>query len=310
MQIIRQIGSFFILCAFTLSVVAQGEEAVLLNRRLTIGFSGSSLETALTTLSDKAGINFSYDPSLIDLDASVNSNYTDRELGFILNNLLGNEFVFQQLGNQLVIKLKEIHAGESQVPGDTLRFIRGKILDRDYGDALPYASISVQDQAFGTMTNSEGNFELKLPPKFWHDTLVFSCMGYARKLIPAGSIAGDSLVLRLRPVNIRLKEIKVKAINAVWVLEQMLEHIPDNYPGHTELMTAFYREVLTQDTAYINVSEAVVQLLKASYNLPLQEDRIRFLKGRKSPDVEAFQWVDFKMQGGPYYTSKLDVLKT
>lgn len=310
-QLFRQIGSFFILCVLTLSVAAQDEDAVLLKRTWSISFQNISLEQALTRLSDKTGVNFSYDPSLIDLDARINNVYTDRNLGFILSDLLGSEFVFQQLGNQLVIKLKDSpFSGVPDLPDNDFRLIRGRLLDRDYGDVIPYASISVQDQAFGTITNKEGNFELKLPPKYQHESLVFSCMGYARQVIPADSIAGDSLVLRLRPVNIRLKEIKVKAINAQRVLEQMLEHIPDNYPEHTELMTAFYREVLTQDGVYINVSEAVIQLLKASYSSAFQDDKIRFLKGRKSKEVETFQWVDFKMQGGPYYTAQLDLIKT
>ena len=53
-----------------------------------------------------------------------------------------------------------------------------------------------------------------------------------------------------------------------------------------------------------------MDILKASYSLTSRDDRIRVVKGRKSPEVSNFKFVDFKMQGGPYYITKLDVIKT
>jgi hypothetical protein len=54
----------------------------------------------------------------------------------------------------------------------------------------------------------------------------------------------------------------------------------------------------------------VIQILKSAYDQTGREDRIRFLRGRKSPDVQPFSRVDFKMQGGPFYMTKLDVVRT
>lgn len=37
---------------------------------------------------------------------------------------------------------------------------------------------------------------------------------------------------------------------------------------------------------------------------------VRLVKGRKNPDVQPFQWLNFKLQGGPFTIIKLDLVKT
>jgi hypothetical protein len=75
-------------------------------------------------------------------------------------------------------------------------------------------------------------------------------------------------------------------------------------------MSAFYRETVKQDEEFISVSEAVVEILKAPYNNTFRDDLVRLLKGRRSPDVKRFQWLNFKLQGGPFTITKLDLVKT
>jgi len=305
----RQIISFLIFCCLALSGAAQGNEAVFLNRRFSFSAEGESLDRVLERISELAGINFSYDPTLVDTDLAVDADYVDKSLQFILSDLLGPEFTFQELGNQIVIRLEE-SSFDLVADSEEYQIVSGLIMDREFNEPIPYASVSILNKAFGTITNTEGKFELKIPPKYQHERIVVSCLGYQRELLDSTLLPSENLLITLNPINIRLKEIKVRAIKPMWVMEQMVDHIPLNYPTQSRLMTAFYREVLTQDDAYINVSEAVLEVLKAPYNIPFRDDRIRFIKGRKSADIEAFQWVDFKMQGGPYYTNQLDVVKT
>jgi len=298
-----------IFCCLSFTGAAQDNEAVFLSRHFSFQLEGKTLDQVLDQISEKAGINFSYDPKLIETDLPVNASYNDKSLQFILSDLLGSEFAFQELGNQLIIRVREPDSSnEPSLNG--YRVISGRIMDQELEEPVPYASVSVLNKAFGTITNIDGQFELKIPPKYRDEKLVVSCLGYKRELLDPDSVKMKELIILLKSISIRLREIKVRAIKPLWVLEQMVDHIPDNYPHESRLMTAFYREVLSQDGIYINISEAVLQLLKAPYNMPLREDKIRYLKGRKSPDVEPFQWVDFKMEGGPYYTTQLDVVKT
>ncbi|WP_372775765.1 carboxypeptidase-like regulatory domain-containing protein [Mangrovibacterium sp.] len=305
----RQIVSFLVLFFVALAVVAQDEEASFLSKTISLNVEGIEFELVLEAIAEKAGVNFSYDPSLLDTGQPVSLVCENQELQSVLNDLLGREFVFQEMGNQVVLLLKTTN-GEELTEKEPFKLVRGTVWDRDFQEPVPFASISIHNQSYGTITNAQGYFELKIPPKYKSEQLVVSCMGYSRLLLQPDSLNSDDLAIWLQPINIRLAEIKVRAIKPLWVLDQFLDHTEINYPNESRLATAFYREVLSQDGDYINVSEAVIQMLKAPYNLPLRSDKIRYLKGRKSPDVEKFQWVDFKMQGGPFYTMQLDVVKT
>lgn len=75
-------------------------------------------------------------------------------------------------------------------------------------------------------------------------------------------------------------------------------------------MTAFYRETVRQDGSYISVSEALMEVLKSPYANSSRSDLVRLLKGRKSPDVQPFKWLNFKLQGGPFTITKLDAVRT
>lgn len=298
-----------ILCCIAFAATAQDQKASILSKKISLVVDDEPLDQVLNRISALAGANFSYDPTILNTEQLVTASYDKQSLGSILNDLLGSEFQFEEVENQLVIRLRE-YGIRSDSLALNYQVVRGQIRDRDYDEPVPFASISILNKPFGTITNKEGWFELKIPARFRGEQLLVSSMGYEQQVLSPDSLSQKPVLLLLKPVNIKLKEIKVRAIKPLWVMDQLLDHIPKNYSKDNRLMTAFYREVLTQDDEYMNVSEAVIQLLKAPYDHPLREDQIRFLKGRKSPDVETFQWVDFKMQGGPYYTLQLDVVKT
>lgn len=134
-------------------------------------------------------------------------------------------------------------------------------------------------------------------------------MGYAQKIIPAFNLLDEDLLI-LNPVSIRIKEVRVTAITTEQLLENIWDNIDKNYSAQLKLMTAFYRETVKQDDHFINVSEAVTEILKSPYINTFREDWTRLVKGRRSPDVQPFKWLNFKLQGGPFTITKLDVVKT
>ncbi len=58
--------------------------------------------------------------------------------------------------------------------------IRGRVLDKSDRQPLPYSSIYLSGKAIGTVTNDNGQFQLKLPSKYLADTIIVSCIGYKR----------------------------------------------------------------------------------------------------------------------------------
>jgi hypothetical protein len=142
------------------------------------------------------------------------------------------------------------------------------------------------------------------------DTVVFSCLGYRTYYHPVNEITPTETTIPLHPVSIKLKEIKVTYIDPNEIINQILAKISLNYPRKPEEMTAFYREVLKQDNRYTEVAEAVLEIRKAPYDSHSPSDKIKLIKGRKNLNIKIFRFVDFKIQGGPYYSTQLDVIKT
>jgi hypothetical protein len=188
-------------------------------------------------------------------------------------------------------------------------FLTGKIVDDKRENPIKYASVSLYNKPIGTISNTEGNFLLKIHPDFIRDTIVISCMGYAQSMMPAYKILDEDIII-MSPVSIRIKEVKVTATTPERLLNHIRENLSLNYSEDSKLMTAFYRETIQQDNNYINVSEAVIEILKAPYSNSLRNDLVRIIKGRRSPDVKPFQWLNFKLQGGPFTITKLDIVKT
>ncbi len=305
-----QIVCLFVLCIPHLSF-AQNDSHPLLEKRIDIELTNQKIEKVLDEISSKSGLYFSYDPTVFNAQQLVSVNHQNQKIGIILEELFYRDYSFQVLKNQVIITKFEPEK-EKQKTKQTKNFEKfsGYIHNVKSQEPIPYASISILGKPIGTISNMDGEFEVKIPNEFLQDTLLVSCLGFQQFHVPLVTAEPTNLKIALNPVDIHLKEIKVTAINPLEILDKMIDRIPDNYPETNHLMTAFYREVLLQDEVYTNVSEAVMNILKPSYKIVTREDRVKFLKGRKSNDVTPFKWVDFKMQGGPYYITKLDVIKT
>jgi hypothetical protein len=303
-----------LLVVFLLSVrfsYGQGENNSALDQKVSIEAHQESIASILDKMALQAKVYFSYDPSLIGADRKIDAMFTGKSIREILDALLQGHFTYRLLDNQIVITVPD--SGQKELTDQGLSHLvifKGKVMDHDQKDPLPYTSISVLQTNIGTISNSDGEFELKLPGTMLRDTVLVSCLGYKPLRMPVSAITAEPVTIYLWPANIQLQEIKVVYLSPQEILRRVQSKVPLNYPVKPEIMTSFYREVLKQDDDYIDVAEAVMDIRKASYDDLLAEDKVKFIKGRKSLNVKHFQFVDFKIQGGPYYITRLDVVKT
>ena len=252
---------------------------------------------------------------MIDAERRTDIAITGKTLKETLDILFQSKFEYKVLGEQLIITIPEVEevkkndAGLEKAKPKIITF-RGKVIDRKEKDALPYSSIFILRKNIGTATNNDGEFELKIPESMSHDTVIVSCLGYRQHLQSIAEITDKNYTISLDQTPVLLKEIKVTVINPQDIISKILTKIPFNYPRDVEIMTSFYREVLKQDHQYIDVAEALIEIRKASYDNSYAQDKTRVIKGRKGLNVEPFHFVDFKIQGGPYYITQLDVIKT
>lgn len=293
----------------------QKENNSALDKKISIEARNETIVSVLEKISSQTQIYFSYDASLIEADKRIDASLTDKTIREILDILFESKFIYRILDNQLIITKPENYTvikKEDDLTGEKPAIItfRGKVIDLDEKEALPYTSFSVINSNIGTISNIDGEFELKIPDKLIDDTVVVSCLGHKQYRIPVNKITDEEVCIFLQTTSIQLNEIMVTVINPQDILVRILSKIPLNYPCDPKIMTAFYREVLKQDNNYIDIAEAVLEIRKASYDNSFSEDKVKYLKGRKSMNVKSFKFVDFKIQGGPYYITKLDIVKT
>jgi hypothetical protein len=303
--------AILLLPAFT---KAQQQNGSVFENRISINLKNQQLNTILDQISWKAGVYFSYDSSVLNTSQKYSIEAEDKSLYTILNQLFNpDEFKLLELENQVIITKNNETKLLVEIPSDSIEvkyfFLSGKIIDGRKEDPIKYASVSVINKPIGTISNFDGNFLLKIHPDLIRDTIVISCMGYGQEYMPAWKILDDDLIV-MNQIPIRLKEIKVVATTPEKLLNNIRENLSVNYSEDALLMTGFYRETIRQDDNYINVSEAVVEILKAPYQIETRTDDVRIVKGRRSPDVKPFQWINFKLQGGPFTITRLDVVKT
>ncbi len=308
-------GLFIIVFLLSFRIAfGQKENNSVLDIKITLAAKNETIASILDKISSQAHVFFSYDASLIETETKADLSITEKTIRETLDVLFDSQFVYKVLGEQIIIasaETNEVKKKETNTE-DEVQVItfRGKIIDREESDPMPYASISVNKSTIGTISNIDGEFELKIPDQMINDTVIISCLGYKRYLLPISDIHDQDYTIYLHPASFQLKEIKVTVINPEDIISKILSKIDLNYSIVPEIMTSFYREILKQDDEYIDVAEALMEIRKASYDNSFSEDKIKFIKGRKNLNVKPFQFVDFKIQGGPYYITKLDVVKT
>lgn len=186
--------------------------------------------------------------------------------------------------------------------------ISGKLKDAKTGDNIIYATISVPGTGIGTVSNSDGEFTLKVDKSFAGKMFEVSHLSYATTSFELTENKGKDKIYYLEQQPLMLKEIAIIPRDARSIVETALRGIKNNYSPVSEKMTGFYRETIKQRRDYISISEAVVDIYKAPYH-SMQDDQVRIYKGRKSSNVKKVDTLMVQFQGGPNVSLLLDIVK-
>lgn len=186
---------------------------------------------------------------------------------------------------------------------------QGKVLDSDSGDPLIFATLILENQNISTVTNSEGEFLLKIPRNMEQGTVNVSFLGYKTRNIPLKAFQAGGNTIRLEVSVTSLPEVDVVVPKDAKVLvRETLRNREKNYMKDPLRMTAFYRETIKKRRRNISLSEAVVTIYKAPYSSQ-RKDVVELFKARKSTDYSKLDTVALKLQGGPFNALYVDLMK-
>ena len=193
---------------------------------------------------------------------------------------------------------------------DTLTYVqyKGSVIDKDSRSPLAFASLSLDGTNIATVTNTEGEFSLKVPKSLTEGKVTISFLGYKDKIVNLSLFKPEKTKIELDLLVIALNEVRVFPKDPELLIRAVMNKRTENYFRDPTSMTAFYRETIKKRRTYVSLSEAVVEIYKQPYTSP-RPDIAQLFKARKSTDYTKLDTLTFKLQGGPYSTLYMDIMK-
>lgn len=214
------------------------------------------------------------------------------------------------LVSYLIVASNSLHAINKNFDEDeNFTSYKGKVIDTETMAPLVFATVAIEGSNLATVTNTEGKFSLKVPKEIQATNLQVSYIGYKTLEVKLSELKlGKLNTLKMKGAAVALSEVKVFPKDALALISKVMTMRSKNYMNEPILMTAFYRETIKKRKSFVGLSEAVVQVYKSSYS-GVRTDKVKLFKGRKSTDSKKLDTLLFKLQGGPYSTLALDIVK-
>ncbi len=208
----------------------------------------------------------------------------------------------------LVIVQSEAQINLINNDSSSFKYFKGTILDSKTKNELTFASITVSGSNISTISNSEGDFLIKIPIYKQDASLIISYLGYKDKVISINNLKQEKNLLYLEPINVQLKDVVVNGIDANKLFSNVLNNRSKNYGDSAIQMIGFYRESIKKRRTYVSVLESIVNIEKMPFSSGVQ-DQVNILKGRKNVDYTKLDTINFKLEGGLYTSLFIDLIK-
>ena len=277
-------------------------------------FSSGKVKTieALDIISKQTGYSFTYDSRLIDPEKNTELSFTDIKLNVILDSILRNDSLVYSIIDKYIIIAKDFSAlkyGADSIQASDMTYISGIVVDETTGDPLPFATIGIKNRSRGTVTNSNGEFGLKITPGSLNDTLSFSYLGFLGKEIPVKQFTGENTTITLTREFIPIPEIIIRTQVPQEILFRAISSIPDNYGSSAAMLTGFYREGVMKKNDLQVYSEAVLHIYKSPYSATVLNDQIKVFKSRKIENTGIDDTLAIRLKAGLKTSLQLDLVK-
>jgi hypothetical protein len=293
--------------------LSYGQDSIF-DYRLNISLNNYPVYDILRVIEKEISYNFSYNSSLFDADRVISVNMRNRSLREVLDKIINDKSLdYRVIGNNIVIYkpgtgIEEITEGILSESVSILK-IEGKIIDKNTGKPIEYANISLIGKSIGTVSNTDGEFIMKISPVFIYDSIGISCIGYELYKEQVMNLVSKDNIIYLVPDFIPIQEVIIRKIDPISLLMGAIEKIPENYSDKPVILTSFYRESIKESKRYVIVSEAVLQTYKSSYTEPDENEQIKIIKARTSRDISKADTVILKLKAGLGTTLLLDIVK-
>jgi hypothetical protein len=160
----------------------------------------------------------------------------------------------------------------AQNPDNVIHTIKGRILNQVTNEPVAFTNISISDTFFGTASDENGNFELKIPGEMASAEIHFSAVGYKKSNYSAATLIDrDYSIIKLVPQSYEIENVDVEARSKVLItiLRMASENIPYNFiAGPLNLVADYINEKIYDDTAKFVQQSEILIYDKSGYKMP------------------------------------------
>jgi phage terminase small subunit len=140
---------------------------------------------------------------------------------------------------------------------------KGRVLDEQTNEPMAFVNIGLVGTTMGVASNTEGYFELAVPPRYANHATRFSAIGYASREMQFHELQGnEEVVVYLKPVAYALADVKVVGtVDATRrLLEKVVNNIPKNYISRPYNYEGYFERVVSVNGKETEKKEAIVLL--------------------------------------------------
>jgi hypothetical protein len=175
--------------------------------------------------------------------------------------------------------------------------LKGRIVDASTQQGIGYTNIGVEGTFYGTASDADGFFELKIPEEFFSGKLFVSAVGYQNVTLLLNDLFGQEFVrIPLVEQTYSIEGVDVEARSRVLfrIIRTAIQKIPQNYQDGPVGIKFHYQEDKQMNDSSILNREAIVELYdKTGYGSPsvtdaYQNRHYRFTQVKKSVESTSF----------------------
>lgn len=147
------------------------------------------------------------------------------------------------------------------------QIVKGRVVDAHTQDGIAYTNIGVEGTLYGTASDAQGFFELKIPDNFKDKKLLFSAVGYQNQTLKVEQLLQhEFLRIQLAEQTYSINHIDIEAQSRVMfrVVKTAAANISKNYVAGPLGMKFYYEEVLKNGSSPEQKREAVVNFYDES----------------------------------------------
>ena len=198
---------FLLVVLFTVGGKVMGQ-ANYLNRRVSLSFSEITLAEALAEISEKAGVNFSYNAKIIDRNKRVSINEQKITVSKALDALLGKNIRYKISGHHIILLRKvEVASGKKEMAYFTLS---GIITDLETKQRIENVSVYNVGNMNSTITGNDGSYSLRFVSSGQVWAVNYSRRGYFDTTVFFNAVSDKEVSLSLVPVKIKMEKVYSK----------------------------------------------------------------------------------------------------